>query len=193
MRAPRQRPRPLAPQDGDTLERDSRTLPFRSDLMASLGALLNLWDSPDFHLSVSTRDGDELDEASHRLVRHLSFRGPMRPSALAEELGTGRSNISKIVKRLEREGLVARAIDADDSRASRVQLTADGLEVAQRFYDLGDGLAEQILQGWDPDDVRLFTRLTARFTQGALENAEEIRRRGLDTVQRSAGGGDRQD
>ncbi|SDU82494.1 hypothetical protein SAMN04488544_0541 [Microlunatus sagamiharensis] len=38
--------RPLAAQDRPAAERDVVELPYRSDLMASLGALLNLWDSP---------------------------------------------------------------------------------------------------------------------------------------------------
>jgi DNA-binding MarR family transcriptional regulator len=174
--------RALAPQDGAALERDLPALPYRSDLMASLGALLNLWDSPDFHLSVTTRSGDELDEAGHRMIRHLSFRGPLRPSALAEELGTGRSNVSKIVGRLEQEGLVVRRPDMEDSRATRVQLTADGLRVAQRMYDLGDRLAEQVLREWDAEDVDRYTALTARFARAALANAEAIRREGRGRI-----------
>lgn len=166
--------RPAA-ADGASAPSPPGALPFRSDLMASLGALLNLWDSPNFHLEVPTHDGQPLDEPSHRMVRHLSFRGPMRPSALADELGTGRSNISKIIKRLEQEGLAARETDPDDSRATRVHLTPEGLVVAQRFYDLGDQLAAQVLEDWDPDDVALYVRLTERFTRGALQNIDGVR------------------
>jgi len=174
--------RPLAAQDRPAAERDVVELPYRSDLMASLGALLNLWDSPEFHLEVTVDDGVPLDEACHRMVRHLSFRGPMRPSALSDELGTGRSNVSKMVKRLETSGLVAREPDPGDSRAYRVLLTPAGLDVAQRFYDLGDRLTDQVLSDWDAADVETYTRLTERFTRSALSRAEEIRRHGLDAV-----------
>ncbi len=150
--------------------------------MASLGALLILWDSPEFHLEVVTRDGQPLDDAGHRMIRHLSFRGPMRPSALAEELGTGRSNISKIIKRLESNGLVSRVADPADSRASQVGLTEEGLEVARRFYELGDRLTAQVLEDWDPEDIALFTRFTQRFTRGALSRAGEIRRVGVSSL-----------
>lgn len=174
--------RSLAPQDREADHRDIAALPYRSDLMASLGALLNLWDSPEFHLEIRLDDGDPLDEPSHRMIRHLSFRGPMRPSALAEELGTGRSNVSKIVGRLEKGGLVERQPDPVDSRGSRVRLTDDGLVVAQRLYDLGDRLTEQVLRDWDPEDIETYTRLTERFARGALTRAEEVRHRGLDAV-----------
>lgn len=163
---------------------DVAALPYRSDLMASLGALLNLWDSPGFHLVVETSRGAPLDDAAHRMIRHLSFRGPMRPSALADELGTGRSNISKIVRRLEREGLVTKGEDGDDSRATRVRLTPAGLEVAQRFYDLGDRLAAQVLQDWDEGDVQAYTRLMERFTRSAIGHAHAVRRQGLGAVPR---------
>lgn len=174
--------RTLAAQDRPSPDRDVAELPYRSDLMASLGALLNLWDSPEFHLEVTVDDGVPLDEASHRMVRHLSFRGPMRPSALAAELGTGRSNVSKMVKRLETSGLVTRQPDPGDSRAYRILLTAAGLEVAQRFYDLGDRLTDQVLRDWDAADVETYTRLTERFTRAALSRADEIRRHGLGSV-----------
>jgi len=182
MTGPKRSVRPLAPQDRTSPDRDVAALPYRSDLMASLGALLNLWDSPEFHLEVATDDDGPLDEACHRMIRHLSFRGSMRPSALADELGTGRSNVSKIVKRLEANGLVTRQPDPEDSRANRVLLTATGLDVAQRFYDLGDRLAAQVLQDWTPDEVEVYTRLTERFTRAALSRAEDIRRHGLDSV-----------
>ncbi|MFD1713331.1 MarR family winged helix-turn-helix transcriptional regulator [Amnibacterium flavum] len=174
--------RTLAPQDRVSTDRDVAALPYRSDLMASLGALLNLWDSPDFHLEIRLSDGDVLDEPCHRMIRHLSFRGPMRPSALADELGTGRSNVSKIVGRLQAGGLVERQADEGDSRASRVCLTESGLAVAQRLYDLGDRLAEQVVRDWSPEDVATYTRLTERFARGALTQAEEVRRRGVDQV-----------
>jgi DNA-binding MarR family transcriptional regulator len=150
--------------------------------MASLGALLNLWDSPAFHLEVPTAGGEPLDEAAHRMVRHLSFRGPMRPSALAEELGTGRSNVSKIVRRLEREGLVEREGDDRDTRGTWVRLTPAGLEVAQALYDLGDRLAAQVLGEWDRHDVETFVALMLRFTRSAVEQAHLVRHRGLDAV-----------
>jgi DNA-binding MarR family transcriptional regulator len=174
--------RALAPQDRASDSRDVAALPYRSDVMASLGALLNLWDSPEFHLTVPTGDGEVLDEPCHRMIRHLSFRGAMRPSALAAELGTGRSNVSKIVKRLEHEGLVGRDPDPEDSRGSRVHLTESGLQIAQQFYDLGDRLTAHVLNQWHPDDVEAYTRLTARFTEGAIAAADEIRRNGLDAI-----------
>jgi DNA-binding MarR family transcriptional regulator len=182
MAARKRSERSLAPQDRASTDRDVAELPYRSDLMASLGALLNLWDSPEFHLEVTVGEDGPLDEACHRMIRHLSFRGPMRPSGLADELGTGRSNVSKIVKRLEANGLVARQPDPEDSRANLVLLTPAGLEVAQRFYDLGDRLSDQVLRDWDRHDVEVYVRLTERFTRAALSRAEDIRRHGLDSV-----------
>jgi hypothetical protein len=54
--------------------------------------------------------------------------------------------------------------------------------VAQRFYDLGDRLAAQVLAEWDPEDVRTYTRLMERFTRSAVEQAHAVRRHGLDAV-----------
>jgi len=65
-----------------------------------------------------------LDQLRHTPDRALPLR------ALAQCQGCAASNITQLVDRLEREGLVKRVDDPDDRRSVRAELTASGMEAA---------------------------------------------------------------
>lgn len=153
--------------------------PYRSRLLANLSALILLWDSPTLQTQILARSGESLDQPSHQTLRHLLAWGPMRPTALAEALGTGASYISKIVGRLERDGLVRRSSDPSDRRANLISLTEAGEAAARAVYALGDRMIAEVLEGWSEDDVRRYTALTERFVADAIASASRMRERGL--------------
>lgn len=103
----------------------------------------------------------------------------MRPTALADALGTGASYVSKIVGRLERDGLVERSTDPTDRRANLISLTESGEAAARGVYELGDRMIAEVLSGWSAADVRRYTELTERFVGDAIASAEQMRERGL--------------
>ena len=68
-------------------------------------------------------------------AQFLSFiarQGPCRVSDLADDLGITHSGTSRIVDRMEREGLAERASNPDDRRSSLIALTPRGVEVQIR-------------------------------------------------------------
>lgn len=117
-------------------------------LIASLTRIIGEWTSPDFLTAVVAREGVHLDPGAITMVTILSAHGPQRPSQLARHMVTGASNISKIVARLGVAGLVERTTDPSDARAQRVALTEAGQRVADTFVRAGDGLVEDLLEGW---------------------------------------------
>ena len=52
----------------------------------------------------------------HRVLVAVSTEGPMRVGALADDLGVNQSNASRIVDRLEGQGLVRREADEEDGQ-----------------------------------------------------------------------------
>ena len=56
----------------------------------------------------------------------LEAAGPLRIGGLAEILGTSAPTTSRLVEVLYERGLVTRTPDADDHRATRIALTAEG-------------------------------------------------------------------
>jgi DNA-binding MarR family transcriptional regulator len=95
-----------------------------------------LWDRVDARL----RQSHELPLAFFESLLFISRarRGSMRVGDLARALRVTVGGTSKLVDRIERAGLIARAPDPDDRRASRVTLTTAGkrkLGAAVKTYD----------------------------------------------------------
>lgn len=166
---PTQEPRSLGAGD----------FPYRSPLLANLSALILLWNSPSLQGEILAKSGETLDQPAHQTLRHLLAWGPMRPTALADALGTGASYVSKIVGRLEQDGLVERSADPSDRRATLIALTEEGETAARGVYELGDRMIEEVLSGWSASDVRRYTELTERFVGDAISAAERMLERGL--------------
>jgi DNA-binding MarR family transcriptional regulator len=95
-----------------------------------------LWDRIDARL----RESHELPLAFFESLLFLSRapRGSMRVGDLARALRVTVGGTSKLVDRIAGAGLIARASDPDDRRASRVVLTTAGkrkLTAARKTYD----------------------------------------------------------
>ena len=153
--------------------------PYRSELLANLSALILLWDSPAIQGDILAKSGESIDQQSHSALRHLLAWGPMRPTSLAEVLATGASHVSKIVRRLEGDGLVKRTTDPADGRATLISLTEAGEKAARGVYALGDRMIAEVLEGWSPADIRRYTDLTERFVKDAIDSATRMLERGL--------------
>ena len=144
-------------------------------LVASLTRIIREWTAPDFLSAVVAREGVDLDPAAITMITVLSAAGPMRPSALAGKMVTGASNVSKVVARLTASGMVNRMPDPADARAGLVGLTAAGQRVAQSFVRAGDGLVEELLRGWAPDERTELVRLLTKFEQSTLSFSTQLR------------------
>ncbi len=86
-----------------------------------------------------------------------------RPSMgdLARMLNCDNSNITGLVDRMARQGLVIRGSHQGDRRITRIALTPRGAELVQRFRaELRDRLGER-LSHWPPGRRRRLTELTA--------------------------------
>src|SRR3954451_23658293 len=95
-----------------------------------------LWDRIDARL----QESHELPLAFFESLLFISRapRGSMRVGDLARALHVTVGGTSKLVDRIERAGLIARAPDPDDRRASRVVLTTAGkrkLTAALKTYE----------------------------------------------------------
>jgi DNA-binding MarR family transcriptional regulator len=165
--------------DVATRARRPSDFPYRSELLANLSALILLWESPALQGQILAKTGESLDQPSHQTLRHLLAWGPMRPTSLADVLNTGASHVSKIVRRLEDDGLVERTVDPTDRRATLVSLTPSGEAAALDVYALGDRMISEVLEGWSAPDVRKYTALTQRFVADALAAADRMLERGL--------------
>lgn len=101
-----------------------------------------------------------------RVVRHHDGTG--RVQDLRTDLGITVGAASKLVDRLERDGLAVRSANPDDRRSSLVTLTAAGETAHDDGLALLDAELAAHLDGTDVADAdALLARLLDRLTSGA--------------------------
>jgi len=74
-------------------------------------------------------------------------------SCLAERVGIDASTMTKALQRLERYGLIERRPDAQDTRASRVFLTAQGQALEPVIAAVWAAVEAQTVAGFTPDEA----------------------------------------
>jgi len=94
--------------------------------------------------------GPTLGAALATIERH----GPLSPSELAERERVRRPSATKIVARLEEEGLVVRTPDPHDGRSCRVAVTEAGSAHLHEVRSRKDHVLAQRLEGLSAADRR---------------------------------------
>jgi DNA-binding MarR family transcriptional regulator len=103
------------------------------------------------------------DRAALVLLFPIHKLGPLRQGALAELMHTDPSTISRHVASLVDQGLVRRAADESDGRASRLVITDAGHSALQGLCAEREARVARATEAWDPDELETFTRLFGRF------------------------------
>lgn len=89
----------------------------------------------------------------------LLFRGDQTMSELASEMGAPLSSMTSIAARLERKGLIARAISAQDQRVRLVTLTQEGRRLAKEWEHIMQEMLGRLETAFTPEELDEFTRL----------------------------------
>ncbi|HEX6246281.1 MAG TPA: MarR family winged helix-turn-helix transcriptional regulator [Nocardioidaceae bacterium] len=95
--------------------------------------------------------GEELDFGRILLLKAL-LRGPLRLSALAAALELDASTVSRQVRHLEDQGLLERAPDPDDARASRIALSPEGRTRLEAGAERRRAFVSELLADWPHED-----------------------------------------
>lgn len=69
-----------------------------------------------------------------RLLPYIDLEGT-RSTELAKRLGVSKQAVGRVVRELEQDGLLARALDEADGRAFLVTFTESGLEYLMRMHE----------------------------------------------------------
>ncbi len=139
------------------------------DLRVTLTALVHWADSNDVRLlAMRLVNFPVNDMRMFLVVNQLTYRGALRPTDLASVLGTTPANISKIVRRLEDEGLVVRTPSPTDERSVLVALTAEGRAIGHRIAAESARRFAVTFAGWTDDEIDTFRRLVFRFSREAI-------------------------
>jgi len=144
------------------------------ELRVHLAALINRWNSHRFRSLHAGRLTSGREYYANEVLYALGWHGPSRPSFLAEQLGSGRANVSKVVNRLEDARLVIRLPDPDDSRSTLIALTRRGRRAADELFHIGDEMIAEMTADWTPRQVQQFTTMMGRFAAAANQYEEQL-------------------
>lgn len=118
------------------------------------------------NLVATALDEFHVHVGQEHLVYRLAIEEGVSQSQLAAALCLDASTVTKMLLRLERDGIVERRSDAEDARVSRVYLTSHGRTLVQPVIDIWSHAEARLLQGMtDTEQV-----LLRRFLRQILDN-----------------------
>jgi DNA-binding MarR family transcriptional regulator len=164
-------PAQLPPRAGDA-PADDETIATIETALYSLARRLRQAQLKDY---IARQAGDDIDQAGMAVLYMLHGEQPgLRVTDLAGRLGIDPPAVTRKVQQLERLGLVSRARDACDARASLLQVTDQGRQVLKRFLLARHQWLTALLADWPPAECREFARLISRFAGDIDQHLAEL-------------------
>mgnify|MGYP006276061235 CR=1 FL=1 len=103
------------------------------------------------------------------LAELARFDEPINMTELSKRLMVSNGNVTGVIDRLVREGLVARSRSPEDRRAHLIALTPEGESTFRRVAAEHERWVEDLLGGLDGEELEVLTALLTR-TQIVLKN-----------------------
>jgi DNA-binding MarR family transcriptional regulator len=110
------------------------------------------------------QEADTGGEASPTLAAALSTierHGPLTPSALADHERIQRPTATRVVARLEKQGLVTRTPDPSDGRVNHVAITRAGRTLLTRIRSRKNEYLARRLRELEPEELATLSRAAA--------------------------------
>lgn len=101
--------------------------------------------------------------------------GVMTPSEIAEWTQTERHNITTLVKRMKKSGLVIAERNSNDKRIVNVILTKEGREVLNQTILVAKKVVNQVMLSITEDDANVLEKLLRIIRQNAHSGFERLR------------------
>ncbi len=92
------------------------------------------------------------------LLRYQTAEGSADQTTLGRMLVVNRANVTGLVDRMERDGLVTRAGDALDRRVKRVRMTSAGARMLARAEQVYAARIREVMAGLTPADLAALCR-----------------------------------
>ncbi|HEU4656402.1 MAG TPA: MarR family transcriptional regulator [Capillimicrobium sp.] len=115
--------------------------------------------------------GEGLSPSQTAALATIERHGPLTPSELADRERIQRPTVTRLLGRLEEDGLVTRSPDPGDRRSSLIALSDDGRAVLRAVRSRKDAYLAQRLRALDDDDLATLDRAAA-ILERMLEEAD---------------------
>jgi len=116
--------------------------------------------------------GDELSPSMTAALATIENHGPLTPSALAELERIKRPTATRVLHRLEEDGLIERTADPSDGRSTVVHITKPGAALLKKLRSRKNAYLARRLRELPAEDVDVLERAA-----GVLERLLDGERR----------------
>ena len=110
--------------------------------------------------------------ARAKLLMTLHCHGNCKMSEISGHLGVTPRNVTKLVDRLEVEGLVAREPHPEDRRATIIRLTSKGVLVSKESMLVNHAAIEELFEQLPPSDRQHLARILKRLIAALAATSE---------------------
>jgi len=106
-----------------------------------------------------------------------SNNGSMTPSVIAEWTQTERHNITALIGRMRRDGLVTSERNSSDKRIVNVTLTDKGREVLEQTVPVAGKIVDRVMLSIDEGDAALLEKSLRTLRQNTSDGLEHLAKR----------------
>lgn len=106
-----------------------------------------------------------MDQPSWRVLMLLGDKNPSTVTELSQRSVTKMSTITRIIIRMEAEGLVSRATSPADSRVTEVFITHEGASVLEKLKAIAGRIYRKAIEGFDEAEIAIFVDTLRRMRE----------------------------
>ena len=121
---------------------------------------------------------EDLTAQEAHALRVISVHQSLNQQLLADRLGIDKSQVTRLVNRLEEQGYITREADPQDRRAKRIASTSKADAVKAMDAELTNRYYEWLLSGLENEEKERFTQTLMKLYERAREsrknNFEEL-------------------
>jgi DNA-binding MarR family transcriptional regulator len=132
---------------------------YVTDITPEISPLLVQVCRAQRNLAAAALEALNIHVGQENLVYRLAAEEGVSQVQLANSLCLDASTVTKMLLRLERDGVIERRSDADDARILRVYLTPHGKTLVQPVLGVWRQMEERITQGMSEAEILLLRRL----------------------------------
>lgn len=102
--------------------------------------------------------------SQHRMLMHLArYEHIPSQKELADALGISPAAVTTTLKRLEKEGYIARSVTDEDNRRNEIRITDAGLAAIDESHAIFEAVDHRMLAGLTEEELKTFTELLERM------------------------------
>lgn len=112
-------------------------------------------------------------QSQHHLLMDIASNPSSSQIELAKEMKVTTATIAVSLKKLEKNGYIARHTSDEDNRLNKVAITEKGMKVVEESRSIFRNMDELTFRGFSDSDMNTFISLVKRITDNIREEEDE--------------------